>query len=87
MRLVLVEWVDSSSGDGWRPLDELAKTAVAVHCRSTGWVASDSDEAIALVSHISGERNGNIRLFVTGDIAIPKCAVVRITDLQPVEAT
>src|SRR3990167_1987320 len=31
--LVLVEWVDSHSGKGWRPLDEIAEGAGPVYCR------------------------------------------------------
>jgi hypothetical protein len=74
MKLVLVEWMDSYSGKGWQPLDEIRGAAGPVHCRSVGWLVSESKGMKTLVPHISGEKNGDVRLCGTGDIAIPtKC--------------
>ena len=80
-KLVLVEWQDSHSGDGWQSLDAIAAAATPVHCRSVGWIVSRENETTVLVSHISGEKNGNLRLFGKGDIAIPNNAIVKIRPL------
>lgn len=79
---MLVEWIDSHSGDGWQPLDSIVEAAVPVYCRSVGWIVSEANGTKTLVSSISGERNGNMRLFGRGDIAIPDGAIVRIKALR-----
>jgi hypothetical protein len=81
-KLFLIEWVDSHSGDGWRPLDEIAGAAEPVYCRSVGWLVSRRNGTTVLVSHVSGEANGNIRLFGKGDIAIPNRAIRKMTCLR-----
>lgn len=81
-KLVLIEWVDSHSGNGWQPLNEIADAAEPVYCRSVGWLVSERNGMTVLVSHISGERNGNVRLYGKGDIAIPKKAITRTTVLR-----
>lgn len=80
--LVLVEWVDSHSGNGWQPLDEIAANGSPVHCRSVGWLVAKSAETTVLVAHVSGERNEDIRLYGRGDLAIPNRAIVKVTRLQ-----
>ena len=55
LELVLIEWIDSHSGNGWQPLDQLAEAAERVHCRSVGWLVSEGNGMTVLVSHISGE--------------------------------
>ncbi len=81
-KLLLVEWVDSHSGKGWQPLDTLAAETGPVYCRSVGWLVSDDNGTLVLVPHISGERNGNIRLFGAGDLAIPHKAIIRRKTLR-----
>ncbi len=81
-KLVLVEWVDSHSGDGWQPLDKIQDAAELVHCRSVGWLVSKRNNTTVLVSHISGEKNGNLRLFGKGDISIPNRAITRVVVLK-----
>lgn len=80
-RLVLVEWVDSHSGRGWRDLDELEGHAQPLHCRSVGWVIAKKNGMLLLAASISGERNGNVQLCASGDIAIPSAAIRSIRDL------
>jgi len=81
--LVLVEWVDSHSGaGGWQPRDEIAGAAEPVYCRSVGWVVSERNGTMVLVSHVSGERNKGVRRYAKGDIAIPKKAVVNVSVLR-----
>jgi hypothetical protein len=80
--LVLVEWIDSHSGSGWQPLDEIEKAAEPVHCRSVGWLVAEGNGSKVLVPHISGEKNGDLRLFGKGEITIPERAIVKVHRLQ-----
>lgn len=82
-KLVLVEWIDSHSGEGWRPLDQIEEAGGPVYCRSVGWLVSEEGDTKVLVSSISGERNGNLRLFGRGDIVIPKRAILRTKVIRP----
>ena len=81
MKLVLVEWLDSHSGRGWQEMDLLENTAEPLHCRSVGWLLSDREDCKVLVPHIAGEKNGEIKLLGSGDITIPKKAIVKVTVL------
>lgn len=81
-KLVLVEWADSHSGEGWRPLDEIAGAAEPIYCRSVGWLVSRRNGTTVLASSISGEGNRNVRLFGRGDIAIPNKAILKLTRLR-----
>jgi hypothetical protein len=81
-KLVLIEWIDSHSGSGWRPLDEIADAAEPVYCRSVGWLVSDDNGTKVLVANLSGERNGNLRVFGNGDIAIPNRSIVKLSVLR-----
>lgn len=77
-QIVLVEWIDSHSGDGWMPLDELREKASILYCRSVGFLIEQNRAGLMLVGSISGEKNGNIRLNGTGDIFIPRKCVVKV---------
>ena len=82
MKLVLVEWVDSHSGKGWQPIEEIKKNSKLLYCRSVGWVAHEDYTCISLTPHLSGEKNDSILVYVCGDITIPKKAVTKITVLR-----
>lgn len=81
-KLVLIEWLDSHSGRGWQPLDEIQHETEPAHCRSVGWLVAQNKKSAVLVPHISGEKNGDLRLFGRGEITIPTKAVVRMTVLK-----
>lgn len=78
MRLVLVEWVDSHSGKGWQPMDEIKKNSKLLYCRSVGWVANEDQNCISLTPHLSGEKNDSVVVYCCGDITIPKKSIVKI---------
>lgn len=80
--LVLVEWVDSHSGRGWRNFDEFPSVAEPLYCQSVGWIAVENDDCKVIVPHIGGERNGDVRLQGCGDIAIPIAAIEKVTVLR-----
>lgn len=81
-KLVLIEWKDSHSGNGWRLLDEIEASAEPAYCRSVGWLIADRNGMKVLVASISGERNQNVRLFGNDDIAIPNSAIIKMTVLR-----
>ena len=82
MDLVLVEWIDSHSGEGWQSKEELERVAEPLYCRSVGWLMADRKNCKVIVPHLAGEKNGNIVLQGCGDITIPTVAIVRITVLK-----
>lgn len=81
-KLLLIEWIDSHSGNGWQPLDTIAKAAHPIHCRSVGWLVTRSADTTVIVAHISGEKNGDLRLFGKGEISIPNVAIRKMRTLN-----
>ena len=79
MKLVLIEWVDSHSGRGWRDLDEIKEECRPLYCRSVGWLLAEKDGCKIIVPHVYDDKNGNILLQGCGDIAIPNEAIRKIT--------
>lgn len=75
--LVLIEWLDSHSGNGWQNIEELEGKAEPLYCRSVGWLIKETEHCKVIVPHISGEENGNIILQGCGDIIIPTKAIVK----------
>ena len=82
MKLVLVEWVDSYSGRGWRKLSELVEDCEPLLCQSVGWLASEKNGHKVIVPHLSGERNDNVAVYGSGEITIPAKAIVKMTILK-----
>lgn len=82
--LVLIEWVDSHSGNGWQTLDTLEEKAEPLYCRSVGWLIAETKGCKVIVPHIGGEENGNIMLQGCGDMAIPTKAIVKVSLLKTV---
>jgi len=80
VKLILVEWVDSHGCVGWNALDTLE--AKPLHCRSVGWLVKKENGMTVLASGISGEKNGDLRLFARGDIAIPDRCITRTKVLK-----
>lgn len=79
MKLLLVEWLDSSSGRGWQTLDDVKKNAAdPLFCRSVGWLVERNRKQITIASSLSGEKNPGIRINASGDISIPLKCVVRV---------
>ena len=82
MKLVLVEWVDSYSGRGWKKLDELVDDCEPLLCRSVGWLASERNGHKVIVPHLSGEHNESVAVYGSGEITIPTSAIRRLTVLR-----
>lgn len=82
LKLVLVDWIDSHSGRGWRSIEEIDRGAEPLLCRSVGWISKETDEVVMLVPHIAGEGQCvEIILQGCGEICIPKGCVRKMVIL------
>ena len=81
-KLVLVEWLDSHAGRGWQSMDRIEAAAEPLHCRSVGWLVSDTKKCKVIVPHIGGEQNGDVMLQGCGDLTIPTKAIVKMAMLR-----
>ena len=59
MRLVLIEWVDSSRGDDWERLTDISEDTLK--CLSVGWLAADDGEKIVILPHIDVDPGSQLR--------------------------
>jgi hypothetical protein len=83
MKLLIVEWEDSSSFDGWNSLEYLREqNGMALLCRSVGWLVGRNSKTITLAGSLSGEKNPGCRVKGSGDISIPVKCVTRITEIR-----
>lgn len=74
--LVVIEWVDSAQRERWAWIDEFERGTEVLICRTVGWVLAETDEAVVVVSSISGEKNAELREAACGGMVIPKVAMV-----------
>lgn len=70
-KICLIEWVDSTSWDGWRhlPLPDMRLS----HIKTVGFVIKETKKKI-LISHSFSADTGN----VCGTLGIPKAAITNI---------
>ena len=74
MPIVIIEWVDSCSDDGWMKVPK-AKEHTVSHCTSVGYLIKKDKEQVCIVQNTSDTES-------VGDImAIPRKAVTKITTL------
>lgn len=81
-KLVLIEWIDSHAGRGWRDYGTFQTVAEPMFCQSVGWLAIDRADCKVIVPHLGGEERGDRRLQGCGDITIPTIAIKKITVLR-----
>jgi len=83
MKLVLVDWVDSSSVHGWTPLTELMRSGTNLMCATVGWEIKKTKEAIHLISSLAFNNapNGEVDSGA-GNITIPLCSIKKIWTLK-----
>jgi len=79
MRLVIVDWVDSTAGEGWKTLREMKGAENGLTCRSVGWILKESKECLVIVPHIAGESLDDPQFQVRGDMSIPKRCILKVT--------
>lgn len=74
-KLVLIEWLDSSSRDGWtreKPHTE------ALKCRSVGWLMHDGKDCKTIAPHMSVEDEPQR----SGEMTIPTGCILKIRVLK-----
>ena len=49
MKLILINWVDSSSSDGWQYLDS-AKEHHPSNCRTVGWLLTKTKDYVTVAA-------------------------------------
>ena len=81
-RLVLIEWLDSHHGRGWRTMEELLEAAEPLYCQSVGWIIVENEACKVLAPHVGGERGGDTMLQACGDMTIPTVAILKVTTLR-----
>ncbi len=81
MKLVMIEWLDSHSGDGWRKLSEIKEDGESVRCRSVGWLLTEGNGYKVIVPHISGDESVGTSPYGNGDLSIPEAAIVDVREL------
>ena len=75
-RLVMVEWMDAWSIDGWFTIPEaLMKAGEEVIVYSVGYVLQETEEGICLTSAIAGGSFGNLWW-------IPNGMITSVTELK-----
>lgn len=82
MKLVIVDWIDSHSGQGWQRLSDIEQSAKPLKCRSVGWLLVDGKDAKTLVPHISGGSDLRVVPFGTGELTIPTVSILRMRTLR-----
>jgi hypothetical protein len=73
---VQVDWLDSSSHDGWQTMAEAkAHHRNKMHCRSVGLLVADNEHGIT-ITHSIHQQN------VAGTMHIPRGAVTKVRRLR-----
>ena len=74
--MVRVEWLDSWSEHGWRPVSEGAELGPD-HCVSVGFLINDAPDRLVLAHSVSTEIQN-----AAGWLTIPKVAITKQTMLR-----
>ncbi len=65
-----IEWVDSSSIDGWVEAHNVVPTRLM--CRTIGWIVKENDTSVMIGGHIT-----DYPVQLCGVLDIPKCAITK----------
>ena len=83
VKLVLIEWIDSRQPEpAWKRISELEEYKI-VKCASVGWLVK-SDKNIKVLAPNMGDIDDASNLQLSGEIAIPSKAVIKMKTLQQV---
>jgi hypothetical protein len=72
MKLIAVEWIDSSGANGWNRVSETPQAPERI--RSIGWVIAESDESITIAPHMTTDQDDQNCM---GALTIPKACIQR----------
>ena len=76
-KLVMIEWEDSHTRDGWSSNEPDGKP---VTCLSIGWLVKETKHATTLSANITSDPN--FRMQRNGDITIPASAIRRVRKVK-----
>jgi len=82
MKLVLIEWIDSHHGRGWRSLDQIEAECQPLFIRSVGWLVSEKNGQKIIVGNLYSEKNEDVQIQAGRDICIPNKAIIKTTVLR-----
>ena len=84
MKLVEVDWIDSSSQWGWKNLDKLRGDCKSrsLLCRTVGYLIADEDDRIALVQSLAWVDEKIPPTSGDSMMTIPRMAIVKIRKLS-----
>lgn len=77
-RLILAEWVDSSTRSRWHALSDHDESDVT-HIFSVGFLIAETVDSITLAPHLSAEEGGD----VDGCMTIPRVCILAWRELKP----
>jgi len=69
-KILLIDWVDSSSANGWNHIEAINPSLKI--CTSIGFLINETKDALILAAHLSFDPD-----LCSGDISIPKVAIIR----------
>ncbi len=85
MKLVLIEWMDSTGcSTNWQELEVIGRPK-PLSCRSVGWLCHEGADSVVIVPHSADVEDGKKQ--GCGDMTIPKCCVLRMVELAEVPST
>ena len=79
-KFVHVYWIDITSDSSWRSVEDVKEENLP-RCLSTGFLISDDDEVIRLVSDFNFKEDGSIDECGNSTI-IPKCVVQEVKEVS-----
>jgi hypothetical protein len=84
MKLVQVDWVDSTSSNDWRPVADAKRKAEeenALFCSSVGFLVADMPDYVLLACSYTPPTSEDAET-VANTMQIPRCAIQSIRPLQ-----
>lgn len=76
MKLVVVDWLDSRSDDGWTEQDSLEMRVAEI--TTVGQVAKETEDVLCVASSVDAATGQ-----LSGIMFIPKCCIVKRWDMPP----
>lgn len=73
---VYIEWIDSSSLNGWQDHDTVVKLT-PYYCRSVGLLVYEDDQHIIIATSETYGADGTFKKMYTDPMSIPVSAIIR----------
>jgi len=76
LKLLLVDWVDSSSSCCWASFEQLQERDTPIMVQTIGWLISENSKVLTLASSITDNDRAD------GDMTIPKSSIRRRKNIK-----